>query len=162
MSLERDSSTREELWADVLRSAFDHLEELEPLSPGQVRSWLLQTARYLTANSTRRAIAWRRLLDRLSQEPPEPTSSAEDEFLGHDDPDKREVGRLAGVAWRGLSESYREILTLDALGQKGPQIAELLGVTHQAARLRLMRARAAFAKAYEDLGGSPEPGAGPK
>jgi len=56
------------------------------------------------------------------------------------------------AAWDALDPSQRDLLTLDVLGQKGPAIAVRLGISHQAARSRLMRARAAFVTAYEALG----------
>lgn len=44
-----------------------------------------------------------------------------------------------------------KVLALDALGHKGPAIAEQLGITHQAARSRLMRPRQALLEKYAGI-----------
>lgn len=154
VGLERDPAVREELWSDVFTLAYRRIDDLDPLTAQQRRRWLLRAARNLSANTMRRTISRRRAFERLSREPVHVALSAEDAYFAtinlraHDD-------RIADVheAWRSLSAAHREVLALDALGHKGPVIAERLGVSHQAARSRLMRARQALLDAYAEVGG---------
>ena len=138
VALERDPAVREELWSDVFALAYRRIGELERLPEPQCRSWLLRAARNLTANSARRAMTRRRALERLAREPIAAALSAEEAYfatIGTGD-----AAQLAAVrtAWNLLSSAHREVLALDALGLKGPVIAERLGLSHQAARSRLM------------------------
>ncbi|MBK5224487.1 MAG: sigma-70 family RNA polymerase sigma factor [Acidimicrobiia bacterium] len=152
MSIEHDHTVRDELWSDVFDVACGHLDELEELDPAQVRSWLLRTARYVTANAARRSIARRRLVDRLIREPLELASSAEEEFFGAEpSAEEKERASQVSAAWERLAGDQRDVLAMDALGNRGPAIAARLEITHQAARLRLMRARAAFAASYQQV-----------
>jgi DNA-directed RNA polymerase specialized sigma24 family protein len=156
-ALERDASIREELWADVFGLAYQRLDDLEELETVKVRGWLLRTARNLTANAARRAQSRRRMLETWSREPIAAAASAEDEFFGVAAAPVADAARIRS-AWVTLDEGHRAVLRLDALGFKGPRIAEELGVSHQAARSRLMRARAAFLQAYSTPCGQLEPG----
>jgi len=150
--VERDAAVREELWADVFGLAYQHIGELAGLSTGQLRSWLLRTARYLTANAARRAQTRRRVAERLANEPLEFVASAEDVFIDTDVSDEQRVrSERIRCALEQLSDGYQRILTMDALGQSGPLIAKQLGISHQATRSRLMRARNAFITAYTTL-----------
>lgn len=147
--LEHHHSVREELWGDVFMLASRRIEELDRLSVQQQRRWLLRVARNLTANVARRAVTRRQAYERLVREPLDVGLSAEDEYFARINlPAHSE--RIADVqeAWWHLSDAHREILALDALGHKGPAIADQLGISHQAARSRLMRARQAFLDAY--------------
>lgn len=131
-----------------------HLDELDELATGQARRWLLTTARNLTANTARRAGTRRRTVERFGREPLTPAPSAEDDYLDSlpSDPGRSEHVR---AAWLELSVSHQEILVLDANGLDGKAIAAQLGITHQGARSRLMRARNAFLAAYQ-LKGAPQ------
>lgn len=147
--LERDPAVREELWSDVFTLAYRRLDDLDQLTQQQQRSWLLRAARNLTANSMRQAISRRRAFEQLAREPVHVAQSAEAAYFATVDlGDHADQVALLHRAWLTLSSTQREILTLDALGKKGPAIAEHLGITHQAARLRLMRARQALRDAY--------------
>lgn len=166
--VEWDPMVREELLADVVELAFYHIEELEQLANAQRRVWLLRAARNLTANASRRARTRRRLAERVASERLSPGASAEEEFF--DAVRAAEVSerseRIRGVL-NQLRPDDRRILTMNALGGTGPRIAEELGISHQAARSRLMRARDAYFAAsmaaelgldcrgagFEDVGG---------
>lgn len=152
--LERDPGVREELWSDVFTLAFRRIDELELLTAAQRHRWLLRAARNLCANTMRRSITRRRAFERLVREPVHVALSAEDAYFAIVDL-RAHSDRVAVVhdAWRALSAAHREVLALDALGHKGPAIAEQLGVSHQAARSRLMHARQALLDAYADTGG---------
>lgn len=148
-SLEQDPGVCEELWSEVFTTAFLKIDQLADRSSDRVRQWLLHTARNLTANSARRAITRRKVRTRVDREPRRTAGSAEDAFLA-------EGGWIDGAnhdairaAWLDLSDAHREVLALDAHGHDGPSIAAELGITPQAARSRLMRARQAFLDRYE-------------
>jgi DNA-directed RNA polymerase specialized sigma24 family protein len=143
-ALEMDTEAREELWSDVFTVAFRRLDHLSGLEEPQVRRWLIATARNVTANGARRALARRRLVERLSREPAGRIPSAEDQYVSS----VPEADRLR-VAWSSLRFEHQQVLTLQINGSDGKVIAAQLGITHQAARSRLMRARAAFLDAYE-------------
>lgn len=148
-TLESDRSVREEVWADIAFLLYLNTHELELLMPGQVRAWLRQAARFLIANSTRRTLTRRRALTALAEQPFDGVLSAEEEFL------ELEVSKAIEVlntqvmaALERVPEHYREMLALNALGKSGPEIAKALGISHQAVRSRLMRARKALRAAY--------------
>lgn len=150
--LERDSSVREELWADVIYLAHCHLDELQPLVEGQLRAWLRNTARNLVANHSRKASTRRRTLQRLARQPVEAALSAEELlFRSVDEVENNLRNRQMEAALEQLSAAHQEVLVLHALGLSGPEIARNLGIGRGAARSRLMRARAAFVKAYKTL-----------
>lgn len=149
LGLERDASVREELWSDVFTLAFRRLDELEPLTAAQRRRWLLRATRNLTANAARRSISRRRAVQRLLHEPVALAVSAEEAYFATTDlaAHQQEVAEVY-AAWQQLSPAHREVLALDALGLKGPAIAREIGVSNQAARSRLMRARQALLDAH--------------
>lgn len=143
---ERDPMTREELLADVFEIAYRHLAELSSLPPAVVRSWLLRTATNVTANEARRGAARRRLIQRLSSETPPVVPSPEDQAVA--EANRRELHRRLGATFEQMTPAHQSLLARDAVGQNGPAIAADLGISHQAARSRLMRARSAFARRY--------------
>ena len=61
---------------------------------------------------------------------------------------RRESALLRSVL-ASLRPDYRTALVMAALGQHGTEIAVALGISDNAARKRLMRARAAFREEYE-------------
>lgn len=149
-STEMDPEVREEHWSEVFTIAFRRLDDLQDLSDTQARGWLLATARNVTRNGARRAISRRHLVDRLSHEPIVTATSAEDDYL-------RWAGDLDRVraAWSTLSGTHQQVLMLSMEGADGQTISNTLDITCQAARSRLMRARAAFLDAYERCGATP-------
>jgi len=154
---ERDLMAREEILSDVVRLAFERVDELRSLSEWQLRSWLLRTSRFMAANASRRAATRRRLYERLARQPLVLVAPGADDFVDDaTDAERQERSEQIRVALAAVREDYRRVLILDALGQSGPKIAEQMGISPQAARSRLMRARAAFFEAY--TGGSFEAG----
>ncbi len=140
----------DEISADVFALAHDHMADLAQASEGQVRSWLLRTARFLTSNEVRRAMSRRRLYERLRREPLPLAASPDDELAAVDEEAavRRESALLRSVL-ASLRPDYRTALVMAALGQHGVEIAAALSISDNAARKRLMRARAAFREAYE-------------
>lgn len=151
--IERHEKNRmeiEEISADVFALAHHHMADLAQVSEGQVRSWLLRTARYMTSNKVRHAMSRRRLYERLLREPLEMAASPDDEFASLDDAAavRAESARVHSVLAE-LRPDYRMVLVMAALGDRGTEIAVALGISDNAARKRLMRARAAFREDYE-------------
>jgi DNA-directed RNA polymerase specialized sigma24 family protein len=158
---ERDVMTAEELVADVFVLAYDHLDEIGDLSQRQVQSWLLRTARFLVANEARRGAARRRRVELLRREPLPLVSGADDEFFEIEARLEESVrSQRIGAALDLLSTGDRDVLVWDANGEKGPAIAERLGIGHDAARKRLSRARAAFLSAFDNGAASIDGGDG--
>lgn len=147
--IEQDDHLRDEIWSDVFYLAYQSAGDLKGLSPSQQRSWLMRTSTNLTANAGRRERTNRKLIRRLALEHFEVTSSAEEAFFETISGvwDGLDLARIR-TAWHALGDGYRQVLILDALGYNGPMIAKRLGITHQAARSRLMRARSAFFNKY--------------
>lgn len=149
VSIEFDPATREEIWSEVFTIAYGRIDQLTGLDHGQTRGWLLRTARYVTANTARRAITRRKLQARLSQDGQLSEPSAEDSYFDshlHADTPGSDAVR---AAWAKISVAHQQVLELDAQGHDGPAIADVLGITSTAARSRLMRARRAFLTAHD-------------
>ncbi len=147
-SLEHDAEARKELWAEVFFTAYQHIDQLMDVTPDQARRWLLQTARNHNANTARKAMNRRRIIERLTADEPRPAPSAEEAYFDDCAADEQELIALRR-AWELLSDSHRKVLLLDAEGHDGTAIARSLGVSPAAARTRLMRARRAFLDVYE-------------
>ena len=59
---EHDQTEAEEVWSDVFQLAYERIQDVANLPESQQRSWLLRTARFLTANRGRRNATRRRTL----------------------------------------------------------------------------------------------------
>jgi len=148
---EHDQTEAEEVWSDVFQLAYERIQEVGNLTESQQRSWLLRTARFLAANRGRRNATRRRALVRLRQQPLSMVPSAEDEFVSFvEDEEAQRTSDLVGDALLGLRFEHRQILILHALGNNGPSIARQLGITHDAARKRLMIARTEFRRMHPE------------
>lgn len=146
-SVERSPEAREEHWSDVFALAYERLDDLRGLTDHQIRGWLITSARNIVRNVARKESTRRNLVDRLVGEPVVPESSAEDRYLDS----VVDTDRLES-AWDDLRPSYQQVLRLAMEGLDGPRISEQMGITHQAARSLLMRARGAFLDRYERCG----------
>lgn len=155
-ALEHDRMNREELWADVFRVAYERAPEILGLTAAETRAWLSRAARYLAANSARRAQTQRKVSERVRFEHGRTTASAEDEWVAQDDAHDRS-GRFHD-AFASICVEHRRVLLLAAGGRNGLQIAEQLGISHQAARSRFMRARRSLVEACGMTEGSVEVG----
>ena len=147
---EHDLMEVEEIFADVLYLAHQNRESLREASDGQMRSWLLRTARNLGSNRIRRALTRRRLVERLAREPLPFVSAPDDDLIAYQD----ELAALAQSekvteVLSRLREDYRRVIVMQALGMSGPEIGAALGISANAARKRLMRARAILRTSYE-------------
>jgi len=135
----RDRATVDDLWAEVFTVAFRRLSDLVGLPEGQQRAWLIRTAGHLAANQRRRGGTRRRTLERLLREA---SARVESDV----------TSRVLREVLASLREQDREVLVLDALGHNGPSIARQLGISHGAARKRLMQARRALRVAFAAYG----------
>ena len=148
---EHDQTEAEEVWSDVFQLAYERIQDVANLPESQQRSWLLRTARFLTANRGRRNATRRRTLDQLRHQPLSMVPSAEDVFVSFVESDEaQKTSELVREALLGLRFEHRQILILHALGNNGPSIARQLGITHDAARKRLMMARAEFRRMHPE------------
>lgn len=123
--------------ADVFLAAWRRLDRV----PADALPWLLAIARHKVANHRRGAVRRLAAMARLAREPEPP---------GVDPADApADVSRLR-EALATLSERDREIIALTAWDGLSPtQAGAVIGVSPQAAAVRLHRARARLAAALE-------------
>jgi RNA polymerase sigma factor (sigma-70 family) len=106
----------------------------------QARLWLYGTARRLLANQQRGERRRARLMERIRSEPDERVQSAS----------PGPALDRAAVAFARLRPHEREILALVAWEGLDPgEVAQVLGCSRNAARIRLHRARSRFARELE-------------
>lgn len=142
---ERDTRDVEEIVADSLELAHRNRARLSTGTDAQVRSWLLRTVRYLSANHVRRAMARKRSFERLAREPLELVASPEDEYLAMEDvEDSAVAAQHVAEVLDGLDVRYRTVLVMSALGSSSAEIGEAIGASSGAARKVLQRARESF------------------
>lgn len=124
-----------DLLADTFLVAWRRLDDVPP--GDQTRPWLYGVARRVLANHLRGEGRRHALADRLRSElaeTDEPVSGLTD-------------NSPAAIAFRSLPEQDRELLSLVAWEELDTgQIAITLGITRNAVRIRLHRARKRFAK----------------
>lgn len=148
----------DDVCSDVFYVALRRFDHVADLPESAARGWLLRVADHKCLKTHRsrfrRDRAYRRIAtddDRVGYDPFDDVFM---ESLGDD-------GQLAANAREvlaGLSDSHRRVLQLDLDGPiSGKQMAEALGATEVAGRLRLMRAKRAFGDAYVQRFGWTEP-----
>jgi RNA polymerase sigma factor (sigma-70 family) len=147
---EYDPRDVDELVADVFCVAYRNIEKLKLATDDALRCWLLSTARHVVQNHVRRAMSRRRLTERLARMPL-PDANAADVDYADREAELRAQRRDAAVRHilDGMRDDERLVLVMDALGGTGPAIGHALGVSPNAARKRLMRARVAFRAAFD-------------
>jgi RNA polymerase sigma-70 factor (ECF subfamily) len=127
--------------ADLLAETFlVAWRRLDDVPPGdQTRPWLYGVARLVLANHLRGEGRRHALADRLRQELTEPGDPGGLESLPDNSP--------AAIAFQALPEQDRELLSLVAWEELDTaQIAITLGISRNAVRIRLHRARKRFGK----------------
>lgn len=119
-----DPATADDVLGDVLLVLWRRVEDIPAEAPV---AWAYGVARGCLANAVRGAARHDRLVQRLAAEPPRGTGTAEHAALDE--------------ALAGLGEAHRELLQLWAWEQLAPkEIAEVRGITPDAASIRLHRA----------------------
>ncbi len=139
----------EDICAEVFCVALRRFDEIADVPPATARAWLRRVAVHgcLKEHRSRfrRDRAYRRFLicsDAGWYDP------LDDGFLARLD-DDGEVTRRAREVLASIPENHRQVLCLNMDGPlTGMQMAEALGVTQTAARLRVMRAKRAFGAEY--------------
>lgn len=133
----------EDLTAETFLAAVQALRERPAIAP--TTGWLIGIARHKLVDHWRRAGRERRGLRAVAAHCEEP---AEDQWDVHLD------RMLARQVLAALGPHHRAALTLRYLdGLTVAQVAEHLGRTLHATEALLVRARAAFRRGYQDVGG---------
>jgi RNA polymerase sigma-70 factor, ECF subfamily len=141
----RNTTIAQDIQADVFAVAWRRFDELARLDTAMQRAWLLRATRLIHLNADRRQRTARRTADLLRQKE---LSSVTIAFVSA----APSFDDAVQAALDLLKPADREVLELVAWEDlNGKQLATVLGVTHQAARLRLMRARRAFQVVHEGL-----------
>ncbi len=142
-----DAADAADVTADVFLVAWRRISEV-PEGDGAL-PWLYATARRTLANQRRGDLRRRRLATRLAEQLPDP-ASAPDAPCQDDLADAR-------AAFESLAEADRELLSL--IGWEGldrETVAEILGCSRTAVRVRLHRARRRFAASLAARGIDPQ------
>ncbi len=138
-----DRADVEDLAADVFAIAW---RKRDAVAEGEELPWLYRIASYQVANHRRRLAVRANALALFAA--PDAAPAADAAFDG--DP---ELAR----AWRSLTGSQREVLALVVLdGLPVSEAAIALGVSANAASIRLHRAKRALADALRTAGGDPD------
>ena len=138
-----DPEAAQDVLADALLVVWRRLDDVPEDDPVP---WCIGVARRCLANARRSARRQQRLVQRLSLQHREPFEPALDDADLYD-----ALGRL--------SEQDRELVQLWAWEQLAPrEIAAVLGISPNAARIRLHRARAKLAQLLEGRNGTAEAG----
>jgi RNA polymerase sigma-70 factor (ECF subfamily) len=142
----RDEAEAEDVLQDAYVRAYEHLSELR--DPSRLGSWLT----HIVVHESRARLRKRRLAE-LTEVPiravPSPSRDPEEEALG-----KQLQGVLA-AAIDDLPVGYRTVFVLrDMQGLSTAEVAKSLGISRQAVKMRLHRARAALRDTLWELVGT--------
>ena len=144
-----DAGVAEDLTAEVFLAAVDAVQR--DAVPNLSVAWLIGVARHKLVDH------WRRL---AREERSLALAAGEEAAAAVDDPWEAEVdASVAASILDRLGAHHRAALTLRYLdGLPVPETATLLGRTVHATEALLVRARAAFRRAYEEGGGAVDAG----
>ncbi|MFN3708427.1 RNA polymerase sigma factor [Microcella sp.] len=127
-----DRDAVDDLAADVFAIAW---RKRDRVADGEELPWLYRIASYVVANHRRQLASRTSVLARLTAQDSAP--SAEDIVV---------ADRALAEAWRALSARDREVLALGVVeGLTAAEVATALGITANAASIRLHRARTRLA-----------------
>jgi RNA polymerase sigma factor (sigma-70 family) len=142
----------EDLWAEVFDLAFRHHKKLMGVSPEGQQGWLVQTAKYVVANHSRRSITHRRTIAKFSADPILTRPFVEDASLTSiNSLNDAELRVVFNEALQALTPDQRQLLAWDALGENSSVIGQKLGLNASTVRSRLATARAALKSEVERL-----------
>jgi RNA polymerase sigma factor (sigma-70 family) len=149
---EANRQDAEDLWAEVFDLAFRHHKKLMGVSPEGQQGWLVQTAKFLVANHSRRSITRRRTIAKISTDPILNRSDIDDPSLTSINAmNDARVRLLFQEAMAALPPEQRQLLAWDALGENSSVIGQRLGINASTVRSRLASARAALKSEVERL-----------
>ncbi len=144
----RNPEDVEDVVQEAFLRAFEGLSGFRlsaPLTPWLVRIATRASYDRLRKRQRAREVAWEDL-------PPAQQRAAQDLMAGAELGDQTAVRDLAERALASLPPKDRQVLILaDAQGYSGPELAQALGCSSLAARIRLHRARRAMRKIVEGL-----------
>ena len=144
-SREINRQDAEDLWAEVFDLAFRHHKKLMAASPAGQQGWLVQTAKYVVANHSRRSITRRRTIAKFSADPILTRPFVEDASLTSiNSLNDAELRVVFNEALQALTPDQRQLLTWDALGENSSVIGQQLGLNASTVRSRLAVAREAL------------------
>ena len=142
----------EDLWAEVFDLAFRHHKKLMAASPEGQQGWLVQTAKYVVANHSRRSITRRRTIAKISTDPILNRTDIDDPSLTSINAmNDAQVRLLFQEAMAALRPEQRQLLAWDALGETSSVIGQRLGINASTVRSRLAAARVALKSEVERL-----------
>lgn len=142
----------EDLWAEVFDLAFRHHKKLMAVSPEGQQGWLVQTAKYVVANHSRRSITRRRTIAKFSADPILTRPFVEDASLTSiNSLNDAELRVVFNRALQALTPDQRQLLAWDALGENSSVIGQKLDLNASTVRSRLASARAALKSEVERL-----------
>ena len=135
----------EDIWAEVFDQAFRHNKKLVGVSREAQQGWLVQTAKYLVANHSRRSITRRRKIAKISADPVLTRPFVDDPTLNIlNSLDEAEMRQIFEQAMAALSTEHRQLLASDALGENSTVIGQKIGINASTVRSRLAVAREAL------------------
>jgi RNA polymerase sigma factor (sigma-70 family) len=144
-----DDTIAAEICGDVFSLAFREFATVRDLTNIRARQWLFNVARNKSLHAFRTEYRHRRIVDRARLQPMSDEAPVEDYVTAA--LERSELVARVHVIFAELPRDHRQILQMNALGRmSGQDIALALRITPTAARLRLMRAKRAFALAYTD------------
>ena len=136
-ALLRDDSEAEDVLQDAYVRAYSHLAQLE--QPERLASWLTHIAVHEAKARLRRRNRFVDVKEGSLRAVPSPTRDPEQEALG------RQMQRVLVAAIDELPVGYRTVLVLrDVEGLSTAEVAHSLGMSEQAVKMRLHRARASL------------------
>jgi DNA-directed RNA polymerase specialized sigma24 family protein len=149
----RHSSAAQEATAEVFAIAWRRFNEVEELHSSGQRLWLFRVAFLVELNGNRAKRHYRNVVTRLSHSTGLTTPDVSPDSASastHDADINDQLLRTMAA----LSNEQRDVLELTAWEHlNGKDLGMVLGCTHQAARLKLMRVRRVFANQFEQING---------
>lgn len=140
----RNAHDAEDVVQDTLLAVARHLGEFEGRS--SLSSWVFALTRSACARKRRGLANKPPVSDTHLVEEPDPSASPEAQAS------ERELSKALGAALDGLSPDYREVLVLrDLEGLTAPEAASVLGISVDALKSRLHRAREALREALRPV-----------
>lgn len=135
----------EDLWAEVFDLAFRQHKKLMAASTEAQQGWLVQTAKYVVANHSRKSITRRRTIAKISADPILTRPFVEDVSLASiNSLTDAELRVVFNEALQALSPDQRQLLAWDALGENSSVIGQKLGLNASTVRSRLAVTREAL------------------
>lgn len=150
----RNSEMAAEIHGDVFATAYRSFDTVSAYSDDQARRWLVGVAKNSCLHAFRVEARHHRVAAavRDTVDPQIPTFDDDCDNAEH----RPELVEQVHIILATIPPRHRRIIELNALEQmNGPEIARTLGISQTAVRLRLMRARRAFANAYLARFGDP-------